>query len=258
MPRFEASQLELLLEFLIKSAAIVIADDRENNYRLIRVEGPLKDKVTIKYFDNRTLQVQGVHAQLAGVITDFLYSTFSLEDLLKEQTKIYSVPLTIGRIKEDLEARVPHAHDRLHNLVRKELTSALALTKVGIDLEDYSVLTFPALRGLEGYCFQLLADEVGVAVQPKQKLGEFFGEANAGPVQLLKLYERETTPAVKSALESCYAFWRQHRHRLFHMDGTLDTTRMLDHREEAEIIVNDVLNIVDASYRSIQSAKEAR
>ena len=41
------------------------------------------------------------------------------------------------------------------------------------------------------------------------------------------------------------------RHRLFHMDGTVETTRVLDNREDAVSIVSEVLDLVNSGYATI-------
>lgn len=254
IPRFTVANLQMLLEFLIEQDAVIDIDEAAGNYRLLRLSGKRGDKLTLKHFNNGTLQMQGVHAHLAALALDFVQSVLPLDQILAHQKSIYEVPLTVEQIKRDLEARIPHVHDSLHDGVRIQLSSALAMTKVGIELEDYSPIAFPALRGLEGYAFALLTHEVGVTLATNAKLGNYFEKLGAG-YRLLSLYRTTASLGVQDRLANCYDLWHKNRHRLFHMDGTPETTRMLDTRAEAVAIVDEVLTTIEESYLVIQRSK---
>jgi hypothetical protein len=186
---------------------------------------------------------------------DFLENVLSLDELLTQQKKVYEVPRTIDQIKQDLVVRIPRIHDLLDPMVRSQFTSALVLTRVNIPLEDYAVMAFPALRGLEGFCYQLLRDVIKVSVKASDKLGNYVDTQGSRPT-LLSTYRTTTPEATRDAFEKCYALWQSVRHRLFHMDGTLETTRILGTRSESVSIVNDVLNLIDASHRAIPTSQD--
>lgn len=254
IPRFTLENLQMLLEFLTGQDAVIDTDEAAGNYRLLRLSGKRGDKLTLKQFNNGTLQMQGVHAHLAALALDFVQTVLPLDQILAHQKSVYEVPLTIEQIKRDLEARIPHVHDSLDDRVRIQLSSALAMTKVGIELEDYSPIAFPALRGLEGYVFALLSHEVGLDLASIAKLGDYFKKLGMN-YRLLSLYRKTASLVVQDRLASCYKLWHNNRHRLFHMDGTPEFTRILDTRAEAVAIVNEVLNTIEESFLAIQRSK---
>nr|WP_258016682.1 RNase LS family HEPN domain-containing protein [Stenotrophomonas maltophilia] len=177
-----------------------------------------------------------------------------VDKILAHQKDIYSVPLSVEQIKQNLEVRIPIVHDYLRDTVRIQFSSSLALTQVGIALEDYSAVAYPALRGLEGYCFQLLDEEVGVALGVREKLGEYFDQ-EAPTLRVLSMYEATCSPEVHHTLVAGYQLWHNLRHRLFHMDGSVDTTRMLKTREEAVAIVDEVFSLVESGHQRISRSK---
>lgn len=253
IPRFSQDRLDSLLEFLAEQGCKT-TEEAKPVYKLVRLEGPLRDILTLKLFNNGTLQMQGVHGQVAGWALDFVQSVIPLNEVLEHQKLVYVVPLTVDEIKRNLEGRVPHVHDYLEEPVKVQLLSSLALTRVGIELADYSALAYPALRGLEGYCFQLLGQEVGLALPPKAKLGEYF-DTTGSSFRILSTYKATCSDAVETTLVSCYGLWQKHRHRLFHMDGDVTTSRMLESAPLAVSIVDDVFDTIERGHKQVQRSK---
>jgi hypothetical protein len=254
IPNFKADLQKHFLDFVIELGAKIESEDAHANYRQVRIVGPLGDNLTVKFHSNGTLQLQGSHAQLAVWALDFLKTVLPLDDLLAHQKAVYALPLTVAQIKSDLTARVPVAHDWLGDTVRMQFTSALALTKIGIELEDYAALAFPALRGLEGFSFQLLQSECGLKPATKAKLGEYFEPHGAG-FCIRSPHGDSASVEAKALLAVCYKTWHDQRHRLFHMDGTVETTRILGSRTEAVTIVEDVLTAVESGYVELIKSK---
>lgn len=249
VPKFGSDSLEHLLVFLRGEGASVTSEDHAS-FTQFRVSGPRQDSLTIKLYQNGTMQLQGVHAHLAAMVEDFLTTVMSLDSLFEHQKSVYKIPVTLMQVKDDLLAKVPDAHDYLEDVVRRQFTTALALTKVGIELEDYSAIAFPALRGLEGFSFQLMRSELGLRPAQKDELGSYFD--NSLPVPHIRSPHGDSaSPAAKNLLNSCYTLWKTQRHRLFHMDGTVETTRVLDSRNDAVSIVSEVLDLVNSGYATM-------
>jgi hypothetical protein len=255
LPKFSKDNVQLLIDYLVEQGASVTADESHGVYRQLRIVGPLRDALTIKAFNNGTLQLQGSHVQVAGWALDLVQTLLPLDKVLEHQKAVYEVPLTVEQIKEDLEVRIPYVHDSLDEAVQVQLSASLALTKVGVALGDYAAVAFNALRGLEGYCFQLLTEEVGLTLKANTKLGDFFDDQGS-ELRLLSTYHNSASPPVQGALVKCYKLWHSKRHRLFHMDGTTETTRILDNHAQAVSIVDEVLSAIEESHRDIQRTKE--
>lgn len=257
LPKFEAKNVAGLIEFLKSLGGQVTVEETGPNYKLTRIKGPQGDVLTLKFFSNGTLQLQGKHAQVAVWTQDFLRTVMPLDEFLEQQRAVYNLPITVAETKRDLLARIPNAHDGLMDEVRIQLSSALALTKVGVELEDYAALAFPALRGLEGFCFQLLRNDCGLAPPKNAQLGEYFVETIGAPgsYRMRSPHGDTVAKSLQELLGKCYTTWHQQRHRLFHMDGTVETTRILENRADAVSLVDEVFSLVDQGYASYLKSK---
>lgn len=219
-----------------------------------RIRGPRGDRVVLKHYKTQTFQAQGPHAQVAAWIFEYLVDVLNLEAALDQQRKIYRIPLTVQEVKDELKARIPAVHDYLAEPVRKQFSSAYAFTKVGIELEDYSALAFPALRGIEGFCFQLLRTDCKFDPTQKAQLGDYFEKVGGG-YEMRAPHKTGVQPELKNLLDKSYTFWYKQRHGLFHMDGTVETSRVLSDRAAAVAITSEVLDFVDKAFEQYVLAK---
>lgn len=251
IPRFPTNDFDNLLEYL-KSEGASIQDKKRLPYdgAQYRWQGPNGDTLTIKSFNNGTVQFQGKHAHLASLVWDYLYNVLSLEDALTKQSKTYEINVTVNEIKTELEAKIPVSHQFLEDTVRKQLSSALMLCKIGVHLEDYSAVAFPALRGLEGFIKQVLLKS-GLRPADKSNIGEYFKQEVAGKYVLQKGYADHVGSPYVNILANSYTFYFNQRHGLFHMTTHVETSRILGSFEDARQIVSDVFDMIEDASKEL-------
>lgn len=256
--QFNEENFVAMQAHLAELGSAIVEEPKGVNYRIVRVTGPLGDIATFKHFDNGTLQLQGRHGQVASWTLDFLRTVLPLDDVLEQQRKVYQIELTVDETKRELERRIPNAHDRLLDEVRMQLSSALALTKVNIEVEDYAFIAFPALKSLEGLCFHLLRDEAHLAPGDGIQLGQEYFEKAVVPgakFRMRQVHAGGVAESLQTFLVACYTKWQEQRHRLFHMNGDVETTRILDNRADAVAIVDEVLSLVDSGFATYLKTK---
>lgn len=245
-PDFAPEWTRGLIEHLRHSGAQVIEDQTDAACRLIRFQGRRRDRLALRTYPNRTLQLDGAHGDLVNWALDFLRTVMPLDRILAQQVEIYRLPLSVDQIKGLLAAQAPTADLLLAPEVLVQLTSAIALCKIDMQLQDYSALAFPALRGLEGFCFQVLSKECHFEPSMRHRLGDYFEPSGAG-FELRSIYAEDASLAQRLVLNRCYHLWHKMRHRLFHMSGLLTYTIVIEDRVAAVNVVNEVLSTIDDS-----------
>ena len=53
------------------------------------------------------------------------------------------------------------------------------------------------------------------------------------------------------ALEEIYNYFRKNRHVIFHVDQILINTKVIEDRQEAVTIINDVARLIESTYKRI-------
>lgn len=244
LPKFPVEHVENILDFLSEAGAEVSEVDGGATCKMYRVIGSLGDSLVIKHYKIGTIQFQGKYRNLASLITDYLGSVLSLEDVIKSQAKIFSVDLTVEQVKDGLQAAIPVAHAGISDAVRIQLSSAFTLTKIDLPVEDYSCVAFPALRGLEGFIKDLLV--LGnFRPAPRSTFSDYFRDGKLGSDQAAHVGEKLT-----EIINNCYAYYGAQRHRSFHMDAPSTTSRILDF-VSAKDIVSTVFELIEASCKRL-------
>lgn len=209
--------------------------------------GSKGDKLTIKYFNNHAMQVQGKPLFVYSDLMEILCELLPYEQIVKPQFETVNVQCTTDEILGELEAALPIAYRFLQDKTKAIISPALALRRIEIELEDYTAFTMPALRGLEAYLKQLFLSK-SIIVDNKG-----FGSFLTGnkPAKLNNATATQLgCPKLVAAIEKSYNYWSVERHGLSHVDGVVATTRTIS-REEADIIVRNVLQVIDDSHALI-------
>lgn len=253
IPRFPAEDLDELLGYLEEIGASCIQDDSTQGYRLLRLRGRQGDMLTLKVYANGTLQLQGRRAMLAAEVLDMLSTGLDYEAAVNAQIELFKVPLGIKVVQDELEGKWAAAFAHSPSQVKAQLTSALALTKVDIELSDYTPIAFPALRGLEGVMKYEL-HQAGLEVQKVTSFGEYFEQFPEGMrnYRLKPLVASTVGEPLASEVAKCYTVYNNARHGLAHMGVSLVDTRMLPALGDARTIVFSTFDIIDGFYRSIR------
>ncbi len=252
IPDFDHRLTQRLIAHLIGAGARVIEDRSSPACRIVRLEGPRRDRLALRSYPNRTLQIDGIHGELVHWALDFLRTTMPLDRILAQQVEIYRLPLSIAEAKGLLAAQAPTADHVVAPEVAVQLISAIALCKVDIALPDYAALAFPALRGLEGFCFQVLRNECGLKPTARHRLGDYF-EPTGSSYALRSIYTTNVPDVQRKVLSRCYHLWRSKRHRLFHLSGLLEHDMVLEDRVAAIDLVNEVmLTLEDCCHRLLK------
>lgn len=226
-------------------AAVMAKEDVPHGYR-VRFKGTAGDTLSLTAYNSGTVVCQGRYLHTASLVWDYLYNVLGLEEVLEKQIATYKVPVTVADIKSELETCLPVAYGRLHEEIRKQLASALAMSKVDIALEDYGNMAFPSVRALEGFLYQEIR-ACGLTPDEKGNFGEYF-DVNGSIYTVLPKVEGYLVEPKGSLLAGAYGLYHKQRHGLAHMTVALAGTRTLRSMAEAVHIINQVFDRIEEYY----------
>lgn len=250
IPGFPQNSFNDLRDFLTQECSASEELTSNPKYTQIRAKGKNNDTITLKYYSNQTIQIQGKFTYLAHAIDDFLRNVLSYDKFLTHQLEKYKLDIPLNEIKTELTAIIPCAHEHIHKNVRSLFSSALALSKIDVTLEEYSFIVFPALRGLEGAILEILRKFFACSPTNDINLGEYF-ERNGSIYSVRSIYKNGNSSDLCQVVAQCYTLWHDQRHGLFHMDGTVETTRMLCNISDARTITTTVFQKIDSCYKTL-------
>lgn len=246
LPRFKEEKLSELLEYLTtEGGAQPEREAVENGYRLVRLKGRQGDSLVVKLYKNGTLQLQGRRAMLASMVLDYVGNVLGYNEAVKAQLDVFQVPVQLPEIRKEVEGRLPMSFVRVSEVVKTQLTTALAMSKVDMPLPDYGAIAFPALKGLEGFIKTELKT-AGLNPGPAASFGEYFESRLAGGGHQMRTVQAQHVgePAA-SLLASCYTIWSSERHGIAHVGTGVENTRILPDLLTARNVITKVFDIIE-------------
>jgi hypothetical protein len=215
-----------------------------------KVSGPGKDHVWIHRFKTGKFVMQGRTRNVYSAVVNCLsYTKTERKELIESQ--LATMPVTVtecGTLMADLEQRIPEAWPKMDDTVKTILAPALLVHKLSADLPDYSLMVFPALRGMEG-CIKDLFAKRRYVLGAKLSIGDQFDQST-----------KKVTPTVQAklgclatctAVEEIYGHFSKHRNGLLHVDSIVATTRIIEKQAEAAEIVDTAFHVIEKSYASV-------
>lgn len=248
----EEETFQLVLEFFdgLDDVELIYQDiTNQNGYVIYQYQSKIGDRLTLKYFTNHTLQVQGKPLYLYQELTCLLSEYYPFEQAVKNQQEFFSVPIDPLEIRSEIQQFLPEAHKILGETLIKVLTPSITYMKIDIDLPDYSSFAVPALRTLEGYLRYLFSSK-------NYTIGENFGMFNEDHVTGLYYLGPKTRAKVGcaktcNAMEKVYTYYNQHRHGLSHTENIAASTRIITDKNDAHKIILEVINMIETTYLDI-------
>jgi len=149
-----------------------------------------------------------------------------------------------------LKGKLPNSYDQLPASIRDLMCSGCCVKLASPKLPEYSMLLFPDLRALEGIIKTILS-EYGLSVDGHEYgFGGFF-TVSRGNVTLQEEFRDIIVESdLIESLELAYAFFKKHRHTLFHMNDFADASRKIDTLDKALSLSSDSYAAIDKIYRS--------
>jgi hypothetical protein len=240
IPRFSQEKLGYLLDYLVEQKVEITHDKVEHGYRILRLRDPQGDTLTVKFHGNSTLQMQGVRAVLASMALSFLAEVLNYEQAVNAQLDTFAVKLNLAEIGNEVEGRLPVSFTRVSEVVRTQLVTAMALTKLDIELPDYCPVAFPALKGLEGFIKTELT-KAGLNPAPNCNVGDYFEQSPMGFGHQMRAVQGEHVgEPIAAMLSNCYTVFNNERHGIAHLGTEVHNTRILPDLTTARTIVNKV------------------
>lgn len=224
--------------------------DHENpkceQYKFVSGRG---DRLNINIYETGNVVLQGKPAYLYTEALSFLSycPQISVADVLEASNTFHEVNIKVSDARAELQRLMPKTYDELDDTLIKILSPAVSLKKVKMEMEDYSCYAFPALRALEGYLKQLFSIE---NIEVGHKYGQHYRYVKSQDAYVLKKATIDSFSNLKSkdALEEVYNYFYKNRHTLFHAEQILFMSRILEDKQEADLIVNEVIEMIERTY----------
>ena len=215
-----------------------------------------KQRVTVSYYvkTNKTL-IQGKPLKLFNEVYTALILLLDINDMPKVMEENLAIKteshLTKKDIEESLEHYIPDAKPHLNSKLQKMLCQSIFNLNINVEMFEYSFLTFPALKALEGHLKHIMKENSIPLIDKKFSMFEKvrFGKYELSDENKVGLNNQQI-----NAINDGYNFYNINRHSIFHwaevdLEIPMDSTRIIDNIAEARSIIINVFEIVNKYYK---------
>lgn len=233
---------DIIIEFLVESGNCIESDIVDSTgRRTVKIIGKQNDTITLFHHRNKSFQARGKHIVVFSQLIDILTELLAFGDIIEAQLKFYETGLTEADIKGELETRLPTTYKYLEDKIKIIIAPSIALNKINLEIEDYSLFAFPILRGLEGILKSILLKN-GIRID-NNGFNIFIIEAGK---YHLNAESKETITDIRTRtiIEMLYNIFHELRNNIFHVDTTIVTTRILT-KFEAEKVIDKVFDTIE-------------
>ncbi|MEO5991384.1 MAG: type II toxin-antitoxin system RnlA family toxin [Ferruginibacter sp.] len=238
----------LVIEFLCEKNKVE-SDSETKNHRIVKIKGHQGDTIILHKHSNGSFQAQGKPRLLFNDVIFLLSELMPFKEVIDSQLKYYETNLTSADIIGELEIRLPVSWEHIEDKIKSILSPSIAITKIGIELDDFSLFAFPALRALEGVMKQLFKSNK-ILITNKDGFGEYIFNRGQQTILTPKAIAQIKCINTQKAICDIYSFYSAKRHSLFHVDGTIVNTKILTY-QEARHIIDNAINLIENSFTSI-------
>lgn len=250
-----------LIDYLKSLEKLTVLEEKTIDapaHHQIKYRSTFGDTMMISKYDSGTLLFQG---NPAYILTEAMYfmtlrPEISEEEISTQQKVIYkAATISVPEARKELQKRIPIAYGKLDEIILKILSPTMSLSKSVLEAEEYSCYVFPALRALEAVLLDLLLKK-NIIVNPQkrdQNLGAAFSYNNVTNRHVLTATNKTkvSDPVYEQCLEDIYNYFKQERHTRFHANQVLVLTTLIFNKFEADVIINDVLDIIEETAKKI-------
>lgn len=226
-------------------------DKDVKNDIIFQCKGKFNEKLTINYYHNKKVLVQGKPFDLFAETTTMFSELIETSEIPKVFNDCYKLDINKDHIIAQFECKLPNSYDMQPTKLKKVLLQAVYNTNIKGDMFEYSFLVHPALRAIEGHLKYILK-EYSIMLDKKNAFGCIFKKDNVNN----KFYMNDVNKDIIGNgdiikhVETLYNYYYKNRHSLSHWNDVeiLDTTRFIESHSEAIRIIDDTLKLIDSYY----------
>lgn len=248
LPTEWSEKLIQYLETLVKDAPVINKIETQPVHEVYKFTSSIGDTLVINIYTNGTITLQGKPAYLYSEAISFLSycESVSVDDIVATINNFHDVDVKTEDVRSEMKVLLPRSYRNLDEMILKLLSPSISLRKIKMPLEDYSCYAFPALRALEGYIKYLFGIK-------SIDVGHTFYRIFDNGVLTAKIASRINDTVFQQELERLYDYFVKNRHVTFHTEQVLIGTTILEDKQEADEIVNSVLNLIETSYINLNT-----
>lgn len=237
--------LDNLIEHINQDYEGKISCSIEKN--IFRFVGYNKDNLTLTFYENGTMMLQGRPYYVFNAILSFLVtvSELSVEDIYEISSKMVGDNTPFGVVRDLMTLKLGESISYLDEPLLKSISGALSQQNQSEISEEYIGCVAGVFIALEGYLYKLLTQKFNYKLEKHQRFS-MFRQNNDGVYEIEK--NIDISAKDQQILIRLYNIYKKYRHVYFHSTVDPIHTKIIENKKEAIEISDLILNEIRESY----------
>ncbi|MBO0474418.1 type II toxin-antitoxin system RnlA family toxin [Enterococcus ureasiticus] len=225
-------------------------EDKGDNGRIVKLTTDFGDRTTLTYYNSSgTMRYQGLMMDLYVEVKTFVTPLGNeLSNIVVSKNS--DILDLSSKIDDFISLNVPNYYANADKVIQEFIEDSIKMLLSNGELNDYAVWATPVLRVLEQRIKEILGFN-GIIIDDKKgfKVGRtyIFDSSQIGATRINVSVDSQHS----SCLISCYEYWKDNRHQLFHGNQVAATIRRVPCPSDAQVIIVEVCKRLENSYAII-------
>lgn len=250
--KIKANEFEDLIHYLEENDAVTrdSDEDKGENGRIVKLTTDFGDRTTLTYYNSSgKMRYQGLMMDLYVEVKTFV-TPLGNELSNVVVSKNSGVLELSSKIDDFISLNVPNYYANADKIIQEFIEDSIKMLLSNGELNDYAVWATPVLRVLEQRIKEILGFN-GIIIDDRKgfKVGRtyIFDSSQIGSTRINVSVDSQHS----SCLISCYDYWKDNRHQLFHGNQIAATIRRVSCPSDAQAIIVEVCKRLENSYAII-------
>lgn len=236
-----------------------LSPTNETIEKLFSIKGKQSDTVTLTYYHNGTVLLQGRPLKIFSEMTTFITEVLMESDeVISILNVAYRTTVDRDEVETEYKKVLSHIDPNIHEKLEKVLKQAVF--QIFVDEKEcyeYTGMLFPSLRAIEGV-MKYFVNEQGLP-STKQTDGknhrlsmrDYCDKEKKGNYVLKSEYSTGVNESLRNQFGELYAKYNTLRNKYFHWGdvyGSLDDTKIVGTKENAILEIYGILDAIDMFY----------
>lgn len=245
----ELEEIETIINIIKEDVEDITFKKSECNLSTSFVISKGSERVSIIHYNTKKTVVQGKALSLFNMFVSYITELLDIDEITPVLNEYYKKDIAKEDIDDQISEYLPNITSLHSDKFKAALYQAIYNLNLNGDMYDYTHLTHPALRALDGHLRYIISKH---KINMKDNFDMFQSHKNSG-YKLQVIYESNFGSKNKiSYINRTYNFYKKYRDPLFHWDtpikGSQDTTRIINSKEEANRIIKETLSLINEYY----------
>ncbi len=226
-----------IAEYATLESEVDIANGKQFKFR-----GSQGDNISVIRYNNNTLHIQGRPSLLFTQLIEPLSLIYPKNEFIVNLCGYFHTEVNQAEIEREYLYLNPNANNLVNDKLQGLIQTSIAISKVHISgLSDYSYITFPVLKALEGIIKDILRNH-GIIISVEGF--NCFDKNQTTGVYTLKqeISNQINDNNIENIITELYSYFKRTRHRIFHYEVLNPQT--ISH-ERALSIINETIEVIE-------------